>query len=310
MRAFDVMWRTRRIATFALAVTAMLPAPSGAATCQQAKLTAAGKKTAGKLKCQTTAVKLGISVSSDCLDAVELKFQNSFLKADTKGGCPNPGNDGVVETAVDQCVTSILSALGAGSPPAPPASCLRAKMKASGEKAASKLKCWAKAAATGSAVSTDCLSKAELKFGIAFTKAELKTGCAQTGDAADVEAAVDTCVGNLVALLPPSTTSSTSSSTSTSTTTTTMTSSALPSSMAALGDSLTKAFNACSPSFTECPAESWSTGSDPAVDSHYARILAKNPSIVGHASNDALSGTLMSALSGQVSSAVCRAPTT
>ena len=47
------------------------------------------------------------------------------------------------------------------------------------------------------------LAEAETKFAVAFTKAELKAGCAQTGDAGTVESAVDSCVSNVVALLPP-----------------------------------------------------------------------------------------------------------
>jgi hypothetical protein len=128
MRTFGVIQHTGKVMVAALALTGLLMAPAGAATCQQAKLTAAGKKTAGKLKCEAKAVKLGVGVDSACLAAVELKFQTAFTKADTKGGCPVTGNATDVETAVDQCLTSILSALGAGSPPAPPAACLQAKM--------------------------------------------------------------------------------------------------------------------------------------------------------------------------------------
>ena len=76
-----------------------------------------------------------------------------------------------------------------------------------------------------------------------------------------------------------------------------------PSSMAALGDSISRAFNAC-PSFGECLSAVWSTGSDAGVDSHYSRILAVNPAIAGHVFNDAVSGTTMSNLKGQAQTAV------
>ena len=126
------------------------------------------------------------------------------------------------------------------------------------------------------------------------------------GDAADVEAAVDTCVGNLVALLPPATTSSTSSSTSTSTTTTTMTSPALPSSMAALGDSFTTAFREL-PGRTAVRSSPGRPGrTQPSIAT--TRASSPNPGILGHATNDAVRGTLMSALSGQVSGAVSQGP--
>jgi lysophospholipase L1-like esterase len=79
----------------------------------------------------------------------------------------------------------------------------------------------------------------------------------------------------------------------------------VPSSMAALGDSITKAFDACS-NFGECPAASWSTGTDPLVDSHYSRIVAANPAMAGNAHNDAVSGATMSNLNGQATNAVAQ----
>ncbi|PWU22411.1 MAG: hypothetical protein C5B48_10080 [Candidatus Rokuibacteriota bacterium] len=54
-----------------------------------------------------------------------------------------------------------------------------------------------------------------------------------------------------------------------------------PNSMAAIGDSWTAAY--CTDSdCTAKPADSWSTGTNPAVDSQYQRILAKHPAIKGH----------------------------
>jgi lysophospholipase L1-like esterase len=81
------------------------------------------------------------------------------------------------------------------------------------------------------------------------------------------------------------------------------TSEPVPTEMAALGDSITRAFDAC-PQFGECPAASWATGTDPLVDSQYSRILAANPAILGHAHNDAVSGATMADLAGQASTAV------
>jgi hypothetical protein len=55
---------------------------------------------------------------------------------------------------------------------------------------------------------------------------------------------------------------------------------ALPSSMAALGDSLTRGYGAGGTA-ADYPAESWSTGTDSAVSSHYLRLLAQNAAISG-----------------------------
>ncbi|MCI0686961.1 MAG: GDSL-type esterase/lipase family protein [Sporichthyaceae bacterium] len=75
----------------------------------------------------------------------------------------------------------------------------------------------------------------------------------------------------------------------------------LPNSMASLGDSITRGFNACGFYF-DCTSRSWSTGS--AVNSHYRRILAGNPAILGRQRNDALSGARASDLARQAGLAV------
>ena len=74
-----------------------------------------------------------------------------------------------------------------------------------------------------------------------------------------------------------------------------------PSKMAALGDSITQAAMTCS-ALTSCPANSWSTGTTTAVQSHYLRLKAKNPVLVGY--NDAVSGKASAQLPGQAATAV------
>lgn len=71
---------------------------------------------------------------------------------------------------------------------------------------------------------------------------------------------------------------------------------AYPSSMAALGDSITRAFDVCC-SYADHPANSWSTGDDASdgVTSHYEHLRSLNPSISGHAANLAKTGDKMAA---------------
>lgn len=73
-----------------------------------------------------------------------------------------------------------------------------------------------------------------------------------------------------------------------------------PDSMAATGDSITRAFNSGAVPWTEAPWNSWSTGSSGFVQSHYRRILAVNPAILLRNFNDARSGAKMAELSRQV----------
>ena len=72
-----------------------------------------------------------------------------------------------------------------------------------------------------------------------------------------------------------------------------------PASVASTGDSITRAFDSGFP-FMDVPANSWSTGTNPSVLSHYSRILAAHPAIAGRAYNDARTGARMADLPGQV----------
>jgi len=74
---------------------------------------------------------------------------------------------------------------------------------------------------------------------------------------------------------------------------------AYPSSMGALGDSITRAYDVCC-SYADHPGKSWSTGTDSdSIASHYERLLQLNPAISGHASNAAVTGAKMSAGAAQ-----------
>jgi lysophospholipase L1-like esterase len=79
----------------------------------------------------------------------------------------------------------------------------------------------------------------------------------------------------------------------------------LPASMAALGDSITRAYDVCC-SYGDHPGQSWSTGYAwyDGITSHYERIKRAKPSIAGHAYSEAVTGAKMAAAPGQADSAV------
>src|SRR5215208_4327419 len=79
----------------------------------------------------------------------------------------------------------------------------------------------------------------------------------------------------------------------------------LPSSMAAIGDSITRAYDVCC-SYGDHPGQSWSTGytSYDGIASHYERIRQLNSAVAGHGYNDAVTGAKMSAAPGQATQAV------
>jgi lysophospholipase L1-like esterase len=76
-----------------------------------------------------------------------------------------------------------------------------------------------------------------------------------------------------------------------------------PSSIAALGDSITRGFNACG-WYLSCPSRSWSTGTYSAVNSHYLRILATNSAISGNRYNNSRNGAKVADLNRQAQLAV------
>src|SRR5215208_6295450 len=79
---------------------------------------------------------------------------------------------------------------------------------------------------------------------------------------------------------------------------------ALPTSMAALGDSITRAYDVCC-SYRDHPGQSWSTGSAwyDGITSHYERIRRRNSAIAGRAYNDAATGAKMAAAPAQARAA-------
>ena len=79
----------------------------------------------------------------------------------------------------------------------------------------------------------------------------------------------------------------------------------LPDSMAAIGDSITQAVDACC-FYGNWPSHSWSAGaaSRDGIASHYERIRAQNPAIRGHRWNNAVSGAQMADAPGQARTTV------
>lgn len=75
----------------------------------------------------------------------------------------------------------------------------------------------------------------------------------------------------------------------------------LPTSIVALGDSLTRGFNACG-FYQDCPRRSWSTGSDGEVNSHQLQLERLGATV--RQANVARSGARSNALAGQAAQAV------
>lgn len=76
----------------------------------------------------------------------------------------------------------------------------------------------------------------------------------------------------------------------------------VPASMASLGDSITRGFNACG-FYVDCTLRSFATGDSAAVQSHYLRIRAVNPAIAGRNHNVGETGADSADLPGQAAAA-------
>ncbi len=82
---------------------------------------------------------------------------------------------------------------------------------------------------------------------------------------------------------------------------------ALPTSMAAAGDSITRAYNTGG-LYTDNPAGSWATGTSSTVVSHYSRLLARTAAISGKNLNVARTGAKVADLAGQLATAGAAQP--
>ena len=78
----------------------------------------------------------------------------------------------------------------------------------------------------------------------------------------------------------------------------------LPTSMVAVGNSITQAASSAGVLGGDAPQNSWSTGTSSSVNSHYLRLLAAGAPISGHNHNLAVSGATVAGLAGQMQNAV------
>ncbi|POX53764.1 hypothetical protein C3489_15025 [Streptomyces sp. Ru71] len=79
-----------------------------------------------------------------------------------------------------------------------------------------------------------------------------------------------------------------------------------PDSVAAVGDSITRGFDACSV-LSDCPRVSWATGDSPEVDSLAVRLLGRQRAAT-HSWNYAVTGARMADLPAQMARAAARRP--
>jgi hypothetical protein len=165
--------------------------------CAAAKRILTGKKFAGLLSCDANAVRKGAAVDPTCVATVTTTFMTAWSKAEQKGGCSTTNDAMTLENVVDAVRASLDSALIVTGPPS---TCTAAKFLTTGKKGTCKLQCSARAARKGLPLSAPtiaaCLTTCSTRFATAFAKAEAKKkgACHTTGDAAEIETAIDTAL--------------------------------------------------------------------------------------------------------------------
>jgi hypothetical protein len=199
------------VALLALVATASAR-PAAPQRCVAAKLAAAGTGAAHLMRCLATGQAKGTATSTECAIRAGVTLSAGFAKAETKGSCV-PTDDANPAWAIVGTF-AVPAAQSLGTPGAN--RCAAAKVRAAGAQFAQRVRCHAGAVRRGGPVDAGCLAQGEHRLEAAFARAEAAGGCATAGDAAAIEAAADTQVAILVALLwsvPTTTTTVTTTST-------------------------------------------------------------------------------------------------
>lgn len=99
------------VAFVAVAASVAQAGPTPAQKCTGAKIKAASKKAAARLKCHEKATLKDVEVDQTCLQRAVDKFTDAFAKAEAKGGCAITGDTNSIEALVDTFVDDVVDAL-------------------------------------------------------------------------------------------------------------------------------------------------------------------------------------------------------
>lgn len=90
-------------------------APDPAARCAADKVRAVKQAAAAKLACHAVAATRRTEVDGGCLARAERKLAASFARADARGGCRAVGDQPLVESRLDACVTDVVTTIRSGT---------------------------------------------------------------------------------------------------------------------------------------------------------------------------------------------------
>lgn len=181
-----------------LALVALGAGPARAATpaekCTAVKLDAAARAVTAHVSCQARALQTNKAVRAGCHEAADARLGAAFSRIEGRGGCTFTGDEGAIDTAIDQLVDALLATQTTGR-------CGAIKLRLAAQKAAGELACRRVGVRKGAPPAIACLDKTVARFLAAFARADKKPGCRATGDAAAVQAIVDLFVMQTTARL-------------------------------------------------------------------------------------------------------------
>jgi hypothetical protein len=172
--------------------------------CSADKKKCTGRRVHRLLQCHAKAEVRGVPVDETCLLSTLEKHRRCFFRRELKGSCLTWDDASDLEAADAAFVGELVEVLNDGATPPVQSACAAAKMRCASKKVRSLLECHQEGDLYGGVVPA-CITKAEDAFIMCVTarEAQYAGSCLTTGDAGDLESAIDEFVDDVVCRLNP-----------------------------------------------------------------------------------------------------------
>jgi hypothetical protein len=161
----------------------------------------------GLFRCYEHATTRGRFVDQVCVQRTEDKLAECWRDADAErryGPCLTLGDLLAVQTKIEDFVLGVVEDVTPGFPYPIANDCAAGKQRAVAEATFDKLECFREAFHDEPGiVDAACLSRTEAHYASAWAKLESSSGCLTMGDAAAIEAKIDSFVADIVTSLDP-----------------------------------------------------------------------------------------------------------
>ncbi len=159
----------------------------------------------GLFKCHQTATLKSRFVDQACVSRTEDKITECFRDAERRyGPCLTLDDVVPIQAKIEAFVLDAVADVTPGFPYPITNTCAAGKQKAVAESAFAKLECFEEAFRREPGIVFDgCFSRPEAQFAYAWAKLESNGGCLTEGDAAALDAKINTFVADIVTSLDP-----------------------------------------------------------------------------------------------------------